>query len=196
MDSEHIIYTLYMVFFLVLVGLIVVTPLISFDNETDVLYKAFSYTCHQKLSRSLCLFSGASGLWIADCTPQTGEYVPGLEDARETKVEGDGYVGYKLPVCARDVGLYAALLLGGALYPVVRQIKDRNIYPAIYLVLALVPLGLDGGVQLLSDLGWIPLVYESTNIIRLLTGGIAGIVSSFYAIPVLINMFCQEIKSQ
>jgi uncharacterized membrane protein len=38
----------------------------------------------------------------------------------------------------------------------------------------------------------VPFIYESTNTIRLLTGLLAGAVSAFYAIPVLMNMFVQD----
>ena len=47
------------------------------------------------------------------------------------------------------------------------------------LLLALVPMGLDGGIQLLTQElyanGTIGFFYESTNIMRSLTGTIAGI---------------------
>ncbi len=196
MEKEHLIYTLYMVFFSILVGLILATPFLAFSGDVSSIYDAFSYTCHQKLSRSLCVFSDGQGLWIADCTPQTGEYIADLADRTTIGVEADGVIGYKIPVCSRDLGLYAAMLFGGAIYPVLRELKDRNIYPALYLIIALVPLAIDGSLQFVSDAGIIPLGYESTNFIRLLTGSIAGLVSALYAIPVLINMFTEEKKAK
>ena len=51
----------------------------------------------------------------------------------------------------------------------------------------MIPIGIDGGLQFISDLGVVPLAYESTNMLRLLTGAIAGIVASFYAIPLIMN---------
>ncbi len=96
--------------------------------------------------------------------------------------------GFKVPVCARDVGLYLSMLFGGLVYPLVRRINDRYVYPAIYLVIAMVPIGIDGTVQLLSDIGLLPFVYESTNELRLITGFIAGFVAAFYAIPILVNL--------
>jgi uncharacterized membrane protein len=46
-------------------------------------------------------------------------------------------------------------------------------------------------VQLLADLGIsiLGFPYESTNFLRLLTGGVAGFVASFYVIPILNRMF-------
>lgn len=196
MEKEHLIYTSYVVFFTILVGLILATPLLAFSRDVSPIYEAFSYTCHQKLSRSLCVFSDGQGFWIADCTSQTGKYTADLADRTTVRVETDGMVGYKIPVCSRDLGLYAAMLFGGALYPVLRELKDRNIYPALYLIVALVPLAIDGSLQFVSDAGIISLAYESTNSIRLLTGAIAGLASAFYAIPVLINMFSEEKKAK
>ncbi len=192
MEKEHIIYAIYMIFFTILAGFVLITPLLAFSQDMGFVYEAFSYTCHQKLSRSLCVFNDEQGLWIADCTQQTGEYVASPSDRSEIKVERNNVVGYKMPVCSRDAGLYVALLLGGAIYPLVRELKDRNIYPAIYLIIAIIPLGLDGGLQFASDTGLLQLAYESTNAIRLMTGAIAGLAAAFYAIPVLINMFSEE----
>lgn len=192
MEKEHFIYVIYMVFFIILVGLVLATPLLAFSRNVDSLYGAFSYTCHQKLSRSLCVFNDDQSYWIADCIPQTGKYLADPADKTTIRVESNGKVGYKMPVCSRDIGLYAAMLFGGAIYPILRELKDRDIYPAVYLIIAIIPLGLDGGLQLISDTSLFPLSYESTNFVRLLTGAIAGLVSSFYAIPVLINMFCEE----
>ncbi|MBU1886544.1 MAG: DUF2085 domain-containing protein [Candidatus Micrarchaeota archaeon] len=181
-----------MAFFIILVGLIFVTPFLAFDHDVNYLYDAFGQTCHQKLSRSLCVMSDSDSFWIADCTPQNGEYVKGLSDRKPITVSGDGYIGYKIPVCARDIGLYVAMLLGGAIYPIVRDMKDKRMYPVIYLLLAMVPIALDGGIQFISDAGFVAFAYESTNLIRLITGGIAGVVASIYAIPVLMNMFCRD----
>lgn len=192
MESEYLAYSAYMLFFLVLAASIIITPFLAFNNDMSGVYGAFGMTCHQKLSRSICLFSDGSGYWLEDCTPQEGAYISGKADREYVRVLRDGATGYKLPVCARDVALYAALLLGGALYPLVRDIKDKSIFPSIFLILAMVPLALDGGIQFASDAGFIALAYESTNLIRMITGAIAGLGASFYAIPILTNMFSRS----
>ncbi len=188
MERERLAYAGYIVFFVILVGAVFAVPMLAFTSDMDAAYKAFSYTCHQKLSRSLCLFGGASGYWIADCTPQEGEFIPGASDRTAVKVVADSVTGYKMPVCSRDVGLYVAMLLGGLVYPFVRRLDDGAMYPAVFLVLAIVPLGIDGSLQLVSELGLLPFIYESTNLIRLATGAIAGFAAAFYAIPVLANL--------
>ncbi len=188
MERSTVIYLLYILFFVLLLGAIFITPLLSFSRDMGSFYNAFSYTCHQKISRSQCLFSDGKGYWIGDCTPQNGTFVDTEQDRTQIEVQYGNVTGFKMPVCARDVGLYLSMLVGGLVYPFFRRIGDRHVYPAIYLVIAMVPIGIDGTVQLVSDLGLLPFVYESTNELRLITGFIAGFVAAFYAIPILVNL--------
>ena len=190
MKRVEAVYSIYILFFLLLVGIVIIIPLLAFDNDMEGAYKALRIACHQKLSRSFCIFSDGSDSWIADCTEQKGEYTAGDQD--EIRVERDGAVGYKIAVCSRDLGLYAAMLVAGLIYPLVKKLEDREVYPGIYLVIALIPIGLDGGIQFFSDLGILPFVYESTNLIRLVTGAIAGFAATFFAIPIIVNMFSKD----
>jgi uncharacterized membrane protein len=192
MKKHQLAYAAYMIFLISLIGAVFITPLLAFSSDMGGAYGAFSLTCHQKISRSLCLFSDGNGYWVADCVPQGGIYVDSYQDRTQIKVESGSSIGYKMPVCARDIGLYCAMLLGGIIYPFVKRLDERRVYPAIWLVLAVVPLGLDGGIQLLSEIGLLPFIYESTNMMRLLTGGIAGLVAAFYAIPILVNLLSSD----
>lgn len=196
MKIEHIVYTAYVVFFLAVMAAIIAVPLLQFHQDMNWAYDALSYTCHQKMSRSLCIFSDGGGYWIADCLGQSGSFISTAEDRRAIEVRTGSALGYKMPVCARDFGLYGAMLLGALVYPFFRKMDEKEIYPAIWLILAIAPLALDGGIQLVSEMGLLPFVYESTNAIRLLTGVIAGVAASFYAIPILMNMFSSTPKEQ
>ncbi|MEW6748202.1 MAG: DUF2085 domain-containing protein [Candidatus Micrarchaeota archaeon] len=187
MERTHLAYGIYVLILSALMGSIVAIPLLSFSQDMRWAYDAFGPTCHQKLSRSLCVFSEGHWYWIADCTPQEGEYVSQIADRESVAVEEGSVVGHKMPVCARDFGLYGAMLLGALAYPLIRRLDEPTLYPAIYLLLAMVPIGLDGGVQLVSELGLLPFVYESSNLMRILTGGIAGFAASFYAIPLIVG---------
>lgn len=197
MDKTSAAYAAYMIFFLILSASPIIVPLLAFSQDMGWAYDAFAPTCHQKMSRSLCVFnSEGGGYWIADCTEQGGGYVSDHLDRKAVRVERDGAAGYKMPFCSRDFGIYAAMLIAGALYPFVRRLDSRAMYPAIYLLLAMVPIALDGGLQLASEIdeplfgfNILPFEYESTNMMRLLTGAIAGFAASFYAIPVLVNVF-------
>lgn len=200
MEREEIIYAVYTLLFLVLVGSVLATPILAESHDMEGVYNAYGHTCHQKISRSLCVFNDGEGRWIEDCVPQTGEYITGPADNKATEVGRDGARGYKMPVCARDFGLYAAMLFGAVVYPLVRELKEKKMLPALYLVVAILPLALDGSLQLgtilLTAFDTIDFVYESTNAIRFTTGIIAGFASSFYAIPVLMNIFGRETKSR
>ncbi len=74
--------------------------------------------------------------------------------------------GNEMPICARDTGILLGAILGMAL-----AIGLNPRFRWIYLVLGLIPMALDGGLQLATS-------YQSTNEIRLLTGAIAGIAAS------------------
>jgi len=191
MKRAELIYLAYLAFLLIFCASLFIPPLLSFSDEENgrKAYALFSPLCHQKLSRSICIFHDQLGYYIDDCTPQNGSFVP--NDQRLISSERNGSIGYKFPVCSRDVGIYFAMLLGAAAYPLIRRIEDEKIPPPIYLIIALIPIALDGGIQFLSDLGILPFVYESTNIVRLITGGISGFVASIYVIPILVNLFSE-----
>ncbi len=188
MNAERIIYIIYTLFFALFMVSIIAVPFLAFENDMKAVYDAFAPACHQKLSRSLCLFSQEGGYWIADCKEQNWKYVGGESD-RDIKVEETGITGYKFPVCARDMALYGFIVIGAVLYPFIIGIDNRKVYPAIYLIAALVPIGIDGGLQFFSQLHLLPFEYESINSVRMATGAIAGFAASFYAIPILVNLF-------
>ncbi|RZD38131.1 MAG: hypothetical protein CXT75_02375 [Methanobacteriota archaeon] len=71
----------------------------------------------------------------------------------------------QMPFCARDVGIFAGLTFG-----FVWALGRRIELTLPMIILALIPIGLDGTIQLFTD-------YESTNIRRVATGLIAGIVT-------------------
>jgi uncharacterized membrane protein len=71
--------------------------------------------------------------------------------------------GNPMPVCARDLGLFAGMLLGSLFAAVYR---GRFSFPVFGALVA--PMVIDGSVQLFAD-------YESVNPVRLVTGFAAGI---------------------
>jgi uncharacterized membrane protein len=68
----------------------------------------------------------------------------------------------QMPFCARDVGIFVGLALG-FIFALGRKVE----LTLSLVVLSLIPIGLDGTIQLFTD-------YESTNIKRIVTGTIAG----------------------
>ncbi len=107
--------------------------------------------------------------------------------------------GYKMAVCARCAGIYFAMLVGLLVYPLFKRVDDAEMPNFRYLILAVVPIGIDGGTQLLADYapilaGWginLPgfLLRHSTNEIRVVTGAVVGLVMPFYILPMLNEVF-------
>ncbi|MCL6088957.1 MAG: DUF2085 domain-containing protein [Candidatus Marsarchaeota archaeon] len=164
-------------------------PFLSMSNSplAPPLYDALHYTCHQMDSRSICLYpSGNGGKFIDDCTVQDGKLyfernmvVYSAEKYHLQETFAAGPAGYKVPVCSRDIAIYGAMLLGGLLWllAVRRKWLRAGDWPhPFWLIVALIPLALDGFTQLF---GW----RESTNELRLLTGALAGLAMAFYALP-------------
>ena len=67
--------------------------------------------------------------------------------------------------CARDTGIFVGLVMGFTYAS-----RKKIILTLPLVIAALIPIGLDGTIQLLTD-------YESTNPKRLVTGLIAGIAT-------------------
>ena len=71
----------------------------------------------------------------------------------------------QMPYCARCFGVFFGFALGAAIASfIIVELKWWM------LVIGLGPIGLDGGIQLISN-------YESINFIRIITGSLAGVVT-------------------
>ncbi|HLC69314.1 MAG TPA: DUF2085 domain-containing protein [Candidatus Bilamarchaeaceae archaeon] len=202
MQKHLVIYTLFILAMFILNVAIWATPLLAFDGDPlagTLYHNIFVYFCHQKISRSLCLFEGPDGFFIADCIPQQGGYVN--DNLRQVSIIQEGVLGYKFPVCARDISIYLGMLLAGLAYARFYRLDNKEFPDPLYLIIALIPIGVDGGLQLLSGFGFdLPFIgmYESTNLKRIVTGFIAGAVIPFYILPILNRFFGkrQKIKKE
>lgn len=179
-------YPAYLAAMLLMAAWIVATPLLAMSGNPDAStgYEAGKYICHQKISRTYCLFSEPI-YGIGDCTPQKGTFrnderseicADGKGDVRKDCLGLQGY-GYKFPVSSRDMAIYIGMLFGAMAFPLLRKIESAEVPHWAWLALALVPLAIDGTTQMLM---W----RESTNLIRAATGLLAGVAMSFYLIPI------------
>ncbi len=178
MKTKYGIYLAYVFLVLLLNVLYIAPPFLasSGDSSTShVLYTAFAPLCHQLPQRSLCLVEAPDGSRSLGNCIQTDTH--GLDRTRYVYTDSRG-TEYEFAVCARDTGIYLMMLLGALAYPFVRRVDDDRTPPLWLFVLALVPIAIDGTGQLIG-------LWESTNVMRLLTGGLAGLAVSFYAIPLL-----------
>ena len=88
--------------------------------------------------------------------------------------------GKPMAVCARCLGIYAGYVLGLIVYPFFRRVSSTNLPQRRWLILAMVPMGID---VLLSLLGF----FDNTHLTRTLTGLIAGAAGAFYTLPGLVS---------
>lgn len=170
---------IYLAIMILFNALIFASPLLLASGSTLAIptYAAFKFTCHQLDSRSLCYYNDGGNI-IGDCLPQNGV----LRYERNDVVLSAGRVGYKIPVCTRDVGIYGAMLLGALIWPFVRKPYSRKWPHLAWLVIALLPTAIDGFTQLF---GW----RESTNLLRLWTGAAMGLGLAFFLIPACNQIF-------
>jgi uncharacterized membrane protein len=180
---------------------------LSWTGAAELLYSLYSPLCHQLAFRSWFLFgeqpaypraiANVPGLrpfesYAPDVAQTTGKAVDLSTWTQDLSIAARGFVGdermgYKVAICERDVAIYAALLLGGLIYaiPSVR----RHLRPApiwLYVLLGILPIGIDGFSQLLSypPFNLWP-VRESSPAFRALTGALFGLMNAWLAFPYL-----------
>lgn len=157
----------------------------------NVIYKVYGFVCHQLAFRSWFLFGEqyayprlAAG--VSNLIPfeqATGISDQDLWNAR--LFEGNPILGYKVALCQRDVAIYGSILLFGLIYPLIGR-RLRSIPWYLWILLGLVPIGLDGISQLMSQppLSLIP-YRESTPLLRTLTGALFGFMTAWFGYPIV-----------
>lgn len=182
--------------FLLYVGLPILAPALvkaNLPTPARVIYAAYSPLCHQLGFRSLYLFgpqtfypraaAGVDGL--VSFEQATGVSENDLWAARQYL--GSEEVGYKTALCARDVAIYGAIVV----FIVIYGLTGRRLKPlhwTLWLLLGIVPIGLDGFSQLFSQVG-IPGINElipyreSTPFLRTFTGALFGFMTAWFGLP-------------
>jgi len=189
---------LFNLFVLFYVGLPVLAPvLIQFGvvSPARVIYKIYGGVCHQLAYRSFFIFgeqtvypreaAGINGiLTFTQATGLSEESITTAQLAARNYV-GDERIGYKIALCQRDVSIYAAILLFGLLFVITgRRIPQLPWY--LWVVVGLIPIGLDGTSQLVSQPPFNLYAFrESTPLLRLLTGGLFGFTSAWFGYPMV-----------
>ncbi len=191
--ARHYMAVLNMLVF-IYVGLPFAAPVLMKINATapaNLIYKAYSLVCHQFAFRSWFLFGQQSiyprvAAGVAGVIPfgqATGINENDLIAARQ--FIGNNLIGYKVAFCERDVAIYAAILLFGLLY-VATQRKLPSLPWYLWVLIGILPIGVDGVVQLISQppFSLLPF-YESTPFLRALTGGLFGFTTAWFGYPMV-----------
>ena len=180
----------------IFVGLPLLAPVLMKNNHkgsAQVIYSVYSVFCHQLAFRSF-FFYGEQLVYprelanvqnVITYEEATGKSAMDITYARA--FQGNEQLGYKVAICERDVAIYLALLLGALLFQLTgRKLKSIPWY--WWVILAIIPIGLDGGTQLFSLGGnwpaWFP-IRESTPLMRVITGGLFGFVTALYIFPMM-----------
>lgn len=158
-------------------------------------YSFFGFFCHQLGFRSFYLFGyqyfyprQIAGVTNADnFGTATGLSEVDLFAARAHL--GDSFMGYKIALCERDLAMYAGLVIFGFIFVLLRD-KIKGLPLWAWILFAVIPVGLDGGLQLLSQLPILRIqeflpARESTPILRTLTGFIFGFGTAWFAYPII-----------
>ncbi len=178
-------------------GLPFLAPVLMKEGITfpaKAIYTIYSPLCHQFAFRSFFLF-GEQPYY-----PRALANVPGVMTYEQIsnsnqvdilaarKFVGNDVVGYKVALCERDVAIYLGILAFGLIFTLTgRKIKSIPWY--LWLLIGVFPIGIDGSSQLpallnMPILNWLP-ARESTPFLRVLTGGLFGVMTAWYIYPII-----------
>lgn len=156
-----------------------------------VIYGLYGFACHQLAFRSWFVFGEQPAY------PRSEAGVEGLipfeqsigipdEDILSARTfTGNEQVGFKIALCQRDVAIYAAIVGFGLLYTLTKR-KLPAIPWYLWILFGLVPIGIDGVSQLLSQPPWSFFSYrESTPFLRTLTGAMFGFFTAWFGFPIM-----------
>jgi uncharacterized membrane protein len=153
------------------------------------IYKAYSVVCHELAFRSWFLFGEQpayprESAGVKSLVPYgiaTGLDENDLWGARS--YQGTETIGYKVALCERDVAIYGGILIFGLMFALTKR-KLRPLHWVLWVLIGLMPIGLDGLSQLLSQPPLNLLVYrESTPLLRTLTGFSFGFMTAWFGYP-------------
>jgi uncharacterized membrane protein len=138
------------------------------------LYTLYSALCHQLANRSFFLFGPRATYAYTDLLPfaSSADTYLGLR-----VFVGTPGLGYKVAWSDRMVSLYGGFLLGGIAFALLRR---RLKTPRWWMLLLVVPIVVDGGTHMISDLSGVGQGFRYANAwLSSLTGGV--LPSDFYA---------------
>lgn len=199
--SQHYLAVLNLIIFLY-VGLPVLAPVLMNTGAVapaKIIYTIYSPLCHQFGFRSFFLYGDQAFYPLVEAGMDSVvdfETASGIHDLRSAngygRLEARRYigsetVGYKIALCERDVAIYGAILLFGLFFSVTGR-RLPQLHWLLWVILALGPVGLDGFSQLFSQFEWTWLgsvlpYRESTPFLRVLTGGMFGFFTAWFAYP-------------
>ncbi|MBI3167953.1 MAG: DUF2085 domain-containing protein, partial [Chloroflexi bacterium] len=189
-------------FMLIYVGLPFLAPTLmkmGAEAPAQIIYRIYKPLCHQFAFRSFFLFGEQAFYPLKEAgltnykTFEEATGIVGVDDPYSyTRFEarnyiGDDNLGYKVALCERDVAIYFAILLFGAVFGLTGR-RFKSLHWIAWILLGIAPIGLDGFSQLFSQFNWdwlsALLPYrESTPFLRAFTGALFGLFTAWFAYP-------------
>lgn len=182
------------IFVLIYVGLPFLAPVlmkVGASGPAGLIYRGYNAVCHELAFRSWFLFGDQAAY------PRRAAGVEDLisyEDAigldatdlwAARSYVGDDRIGFKVALCQRDVAIYSGILLFGILFALTAR-KIGPLHWLFWLLVGILPVGIDGVSQLLSQppLNLFP-YRESTPVLRSITGGLFGFMTAWFGYPLV-----------
>jgi uncharacterized membrane protein len=168
------------------VGLPLLAPVfmnLGWTAPAKVIYTLYRPACHQRPERSFFVGGSQAAYSIEELA------AAGVDTDPFARAIGNEAVGWKVAFCERDTAIYGTLFLAGLAYAVVRRRWRRRLLPFWAFLLFVAPMGIDGTLQLFG-------VYESTWVLRAITGAIFGLGAVLFAYPYLEEGFADVRRSQ
>ncbi len=195
--SRHymLLINLIVVFYL---GMSFMAPVLMKTGATipaNILYKAYSFVCHQLAFRSFFLFgeqwmyprqaAGVQGVMTLNQATGLSEAPTGEALYAARVYVGNEQVGYKVALCERDVAIYGGILLFGLLFALLK-FRLPGIPWYLWILIGVFPIAFDGVSQLISQppFSFFPF-RESTPFLRVLTGGLFGFFTAWFGYPLI-----------
>jgi uncharacterized membrane protein len=182
----------------VYIGLPFLAPMLEKSGHpfpAHIIYTVYRALCHELPQRSFFLYGEKPVYTLQELVDRVGVNNLPLYPW-PSPFNGNEQVGYKVALCQRDVAIYGALLLSGLAFSQLRT-RTRPLPFWAYILVGIIPIGLDGGSQFVSYLlpGLMPGIgivpRESTWVLRVVTGAAFGWATAWLAFPNLQAAFAE-----
>jgi len=147
------------------------------------IYTIYTPACHQLPERSYFLF-GESAVYDEHELQANGVELSDNPLLRRRYI-GDEAHGWKVAICQRDVAIYGAMFLTGLIFALA-NFRFPQLSWKLFL-LFLVPMAIDGGLQLIG-------LHSSNWLLRTITGVIFGVGTIWLIYPYLANSMKNVVK--
>lgn len=167
------------------VGLPLLAPVLMDAGWTvpaKVIYTVYRPACHQRPERSY-FYGGPSAVYSIEELDAAG-----VDTDPFARAIGNEQVGWKVAFCERDVAIYGSIFLTGLVYGLLRKRVGVKRMRLRVFALFLIPMAVDGILQLFG-------FYESTWLMRSITGAIFGIGAVLFAYPYVDEGFADVRKT-